>query len=58
MTTNTTTTTETTTKGAGKLRQPPTAIEAIAKITKILGQLSTGDRKRVLAFINIDESAE
>lgn len=32
--------------------KPPTAIEAITKIGKILEQLSTVDRKRVLAFVN------
>ncbi len=37
-------------------RSAPTPIEAITKISKILDQLSPGDRRRVLAFIN--ESAE
>ena len=36
----------------GKQKAAPTAIEAITKISKILDQLSTADRKRVLAFIN------
>ena len=39
--------------------KPPTAIEAITKITKILDQLSPTDRKRVLAFVNeSNESGE
>ena len=45
---NTTTTTNTN----GKSKAPPTAIEAITKIGKILDQLSASDRKRVLAFVN------
>ena len=32
--------------------KPLTAIEAVAKITKILNQLTPLDRKRVLAFVN------
>jgi hypothetical protein len=39
--------------------KPPTAIEAITKISKILDQLSPSDRKRVLAFVNeSNESGE
>jgi len=37
-------------------KTPPSPIEAITKITKILDQLSASDRKRVLAFVN--ESAD
>ena len=41
------------TNGNGKREtKAPTAIEAITKITKILDQLTTPDRKRVLAFVN------
>jgi hypothetical protein len=46
--------------GSGS-KQPkvPTAIEALGKINKILGQLSPADRKRVLAFLNeSNESSE
>ena len=34
------------------LKPAPTALEAVAKIGKILDQLSPTDRKRVLAFVN------
>jgi hypothetical protein len=59
--TNTTTATTTTSNGNGtgkatREAKPLTAIDAISKITKILDQLSTPDRKRVLAFVN--ESSE
>ena len=53
--TQTTTTDSSTTNGNGNGKREakaPTAIEAITKITKILDQLSTPDRKRVLAFVN------
>ena len=48
----TTTTTTTPTNGNGKQARVPTAIEAITKISKNLDQLSPSDRKRVLAFVN------
>ena len=49
----TTTPDSSTTNGNGKREaKAPTAIEAITKITKILDQLTTPDRKRVLAFVN------
>jgi hypothetical protein len=47
-----TTTTTSTPDGNGKQAKVPTAIEAITKISKILDQLSPSDRKRVLAFVN------
>lgn len=52
--TQATTTTAAATNGNGKreAKGPPTAIEAITKVTKILDQLSPADRKRVLAFVN------
>jgi len=54
--------TNTSTEGNGKGKRdpkPPTAIEAAAKIGKILEQLSPVDRKRVLAFVNeSDERSE
>jgi hypothetical protein len=50
------------TEGNGKGKRdpkPPTAIEAAAKIGKILEQLTPTDRKRVLAFVNeSDERSE
>jgi len=54
----TTTTTETSTNGTGKAKtkQQP-AIEAIKKISNILDQLTTADRKRVLAFVNESENS-
>lgn len=52
-TAQTTTTPGSSTNGNGKREvKPPTAIEAITKITKILDQLTPPDRKRVLAFVN------
>jgi hypothetical protein len=52
----------TSTEGNGKGKRdpkPPTAIEAAAKIGKILEQLTPTDRKRVLAFVNeSDERGE
>lgn len=36
----------------GKSARPLTAVDAISKITKVLDQLTPGDRKRVMAFIN------
>jgi len=49
-----------TTNGSGGAKQskPPTAIEAITKISKILDQLSPTDRKRVLAFVNESNAGE
>lgn len=51
MTTNTQNT-STSSNGNGKTRAPITAVDAISKISRVLDQLSEGDRKRVLAFIN------
>jgi len=42
--------------GSPQPKAPPTALEAITRIAKILKPLSPADRKRVLAFL--DESAE
>ena len=46
--------TQTNTNGStnSKTARPPTAVEAISKVSKILDQLSEGDRKRVMAFLN------
>jgi len=45
--------TQTNTNGStGKIARPPTAVEAISKVSKILDQLSEADRKRVMAFLN------
>lgn len=51
---NTTTTPDSSTAGSNGKRETkaPTAIEAITKITKILDQLTSADRKRVLIFVN------
>lgn len=55
-TTNTdTTNTDTDTNTNGKAPAALTAVAAISRITKILDQLSEGDKKRVLAFINVTE---
>lgn len=51
--TTTTNTDSSTTNGNGKREaKTPNAIEALAKIKKILDQLTPTDRKRVLAFVN------
>lgn len=55
--TTTTNTDSSTTNGNGKREaKTPNAIEALAKIKKILDQLTPADQKRVLAFVN--EGAE
>lgn len=54
-TTTTTTATDTNGNGNGKAKREPKeigAIDALSKIKKILDQLSDGDKKRVLAFLN------
>ena len=53
-TTNTQTDTNGSTNGStgSKAIRPPTAVEAITKVSKILDQLSDVDRKRVMAFLN------
>ena len=55
--TNTSAQNSTTTNGsaaagtASRTPRPPTAVDAISKISKILDQLSPNDRKRVLDFV-------
>lgn len=49
-------TTSTNGNTSGKPRAATTPVDAISKITKILDQLTSSDRKRVLAFVN--ESSE
>lgn len=49
-----TTTTNNGNAGTAKTKVPLTAVEAAAKIEKILEQLTPSERKRVLAFVNAD----